>query len=281
MTPTSHIRQLPAELGLNVFLSLDSLSDVVHLAATSKHFCDVWKVHSRAISTALLSHDVPLYDQAEELATALLQPKNGDVAQIEEPQKACPSNSAVDMAKLVLFLARAATIQMKQFKWEGPDILLWKAYLPNIPDVRLPDFTEVYWPECYKFQDNAYKLFLSTYYQLWLLAVIPRDAAKEHWDSLSAYQRADLAAFARSWVISPMVVDIFTHQDDFDEYWNPLLDRLYPIFAKDLGWALLCHRDPDRPRWDHRQRDQFAVGLEYLGGTKDVSSYERDICRYK
>jgi hypothetical protein len=93
MANPTPIKSLPVELITEIFVSLDSIADVTHLAETSKFFSNIWKLHAVTICGIILPRKIPSYEKVSELAVAVIRQKMGR------------GGPAISKAKMIVWLS--------------------------------------------------------------------------------------------------------------------------------------------------------------------------------
>ncbi len=224
MANPTPIKSLPVELITEIFVSLDSIADVTHLAETSTFFSNIWKLHAVTICGIILPRKVPSYEKVSELAVAVIRQKMGR------------GGPAISKAKMTVWLSRAAALQMQKYESAHDRVPCSLAACCCGPRLSFDssDFT----PNGVKLCADERSNFSDFYYELWMLTTMPRASATAILESMPPSQLNPLRRFGDFRVINPTGIGRVS-MDDTDEYWDNELDLLSRCFEVHFRRAVL------------------------------------------
>jgi len=229
MASSTPINGLPVELLTEIFKSLDSIADVVHLGSTSRLFRDMWKSSAHTIYDVILPRSIPAYKQTRTLAIAIVQRHNEKSSQRGHPRRISyelPSNKA----KLAVWLSRAAAHQIEAYE-VVPERR--ECCLARTCDPWLAIDSSHHTANTVKLNAHERSKFLESYYNLWMLTVMSRSEAKEHIASMRVGHvdhTVPLAHFGLTKIVYPTKI-AWKSMPESEDYWDPLLQRLTRCFV--------------------------------------------------
>ncbi len=224
------INRLPVELITEIFESLNEIADITHLAETSKFFSDIWKLYAVTICEVILPRMIPSYEKVSELAVAVIRQKmgRGGPGGISE-------DSAISKAKMIVWLSRAAALQMQKYESAHDRV---PSSLACCCGPRLSFDSSDFTPNGVKLCADERSNFSDFYYELWMLTTMPRASAKAILESMPPSQLNPLRRFGDFRVINPTGIGRVS-MDDTDEYWDNELDLLSRCFEVHFRRAVL------------------------------------------
>lgn len=156
------LKELPVELISNVFLSLDTISDVIHLAQCSRALCNTWTFNMRTINSKVLQLSLSRYDQAQQISVLLLgQTVDGPTSQATGENQLLLT--AFRTTKHIPVISQAISRQLELFESDIDEPKSWLSMLKDRErQLKVSQFTP---------QDRD--LFIDFFYQLWVLVQRP------------------------------------------------------------------------------------------------------------
>lgn len=230
------IAKLPPELIVAVFESLDTVTDVVNLSAISKTFSSIWKNHARGISKPVIQRSIPFYDQAQELASAIINDEKNLFRPNRYPRLAPMSQfleSGINKQKLIFYLAQTVETQLDLFGKDFPSSYCWPAYLGEGVEVLYPI-------------KRGRIIYL--YYRLWFLAMLPRLQALELLSAEDFDEERALMVFAYNFIVDnvnskkqlmELRIKGPRRRYPYFEHWKTMLGPLYDYFASNYADSIL------------------------------------------
>ena len=226
MASFAPINGLPVELLIEVFKSLNSIPDVVHLGSTSRLFYNIWQSFAHIIHNVILPRSIPAYEQVQALGMTVIQRHNNKAARLGKFHR-FSQNSPNNKAMLARWLSRAAALQIKAYE---SDLEQRERYLAPKRDPRLLFKPNNHMPKMVRLTAYERSDFLASYYKLWMLTIMPRSTANAHISSMGVKQMMLLVEFGLRKIIypTPIVLDPLSESES---YWDPLLSRLSRCFV--------------------------------------------------
>ena len=239
MASSTSIQKLPVELLIKLFESLDSIAAVTNLAKTSKHFFDIWKLNAHTLCITTLPRCVPSYNLVQELATAIIRRRSLRMSQRGTTiRRATVNQSIIYKATLILNISRTGALLLDIFEADIHRQPSWfpGGYHPDWEEDSRRSSSDKLQP-----QPSDPDRFRNLYYRLWILAVIPRPAAKNFLVALGSCRAGRLAEFAVFWIINlsgrkPRRMELM------ESVWDVILDEVLCEFVRHFKDALLFHR---------------------------------------
>lgn len=215
MAPSVSISQIPSELVIQIFPSCDNIADAVHLAKASHFLLSVWQLDLHAICRVVLRRGIDHYDEAHELAIALIEHQKHDSNPHANPAQGKFLESGINKEKFVLFLSKTVKRQYNKSAAESHALRTQKNTFGH--GIQRPDGTWLRPP----LEDNILDRdgYFLLYYRLWILAVIPISSAEDYIAAHSTSDQLDMAKFAHERMLAPRVCWPTTHLR-----WRPFRD---------------------------------------------------------
>ena len=253
MSSSTRINELPVELVVDIFKSLNIIADATHLASTSKAFRAIWELNASAICGTVLQRHIPSYDQARELATAIIKRKADSTAPDNDSEEASYLESGINKQKLIVYLSRTVEMQVRLFEPASlPHNCWWTdSWLPDLAEYAGLDFSEI--------RQTKRARVVHLYYRIWILTVIPEPSAKEFLAAQELQEQQSLVIFAFRFIRIRLNAKWPWRASTADTLgtYVPRFDELYDDLAANYVDAVVHGRI--LPWWDRTNIDRFPL----------------------